>query len=63
MHGQTGDPACPADEPALRQHGALFAAAHLKGGGKGAEQVVDDTEEGKGQRDQPQQQACTWAGS
>ena len=38
---------------------AVDSAGHLEGGGEGTQQVVDDSEEGEGQRDQPQQQACT----
>jgi hypothetical protein len=43
----------------LAQSGVLYSAGHLEGGGEGTQQVVNDTKEGEGQRDQPQQQACT----
>lgn len=33
-------------------------AARLERGGEGAEQVVDHSEEGEGQCDEPEQQAC-----
>jgi hypothetical protein len=41
------------------QSDVLHSAGHLESGGEGTQQVVDDSEEGEGQRDQPQQQACT----